>query len=203
MPFARHLLSAAALCLMSVSATAATTVYTTSASFLAQVAPGAYTETFTALSNPPPGPATFSSGGFAYTAFAPGDLYLAGGFLGTSQISEALKITFTSGNVTAVGANFYSTNISDAFQAVSVTLTLNDGTLQTFTPTSVATSFRGFVSTVPITMLTMSAPGAALYAGMDNVTVGRAALVPEPASWLLLGLGLGGVGLLAARRRSA
>lgn len=195
---AHRLLSIAVLTCLSASAFAATT-YTTSASFMAQVASGAYSENFNSwVTDPPAGALVFSSGGFSYSAFATDDLYLSAGYLGTSQINQALTLTFTSGNVTAVGANFFATNISDAFQAVSVTLTLSDGTVSTFTPTSMADGFRGFTSSTPITSLTFSAPGQSLYASLDNLTVGVAA-VPEPANWALTALGLAGV--IAARRR--
>jgi hypothetical protein len=195
-----RLLSAIALTCLSASSFAVTTVYTTPASFSAQVAPGAYTETFTGLANPPAGSVAFSGGAFSYAASAPGDIYLAGGFLGASQINTALTINFTSGNVKAIGANFYSTDLNDAFQAVSVTLTLSDATTVTFTPTSIANSFRGFTSTAFITSLVMSAPGQSLYAGLDNFTVGTTVAVPEPGSWLLMGLGLAALGVY--RRRS-
>ncbi len=194
-----RLLSVAVLTCLSASAFAATT-YTTSASFLAQVAPGAYMENFNNwVTDPPAGALAFSGGGFSYSAFAASDLYLSGGFLGTSQINEALTITFTSGNVTAIGANFFATNISDVLQAVSVTVTLSDGTVTSLTPTSMADSYLGFTSTTAITSLTISAPGQSLYASLDNLTVGVSA-VPEPANWALMGLGLAGV--IAARRRS-
>jgi PEP-CTERM motif len=197
---AHQLLSALTLACLSASAFASTTIYTSSASFLAQVAPGAYTETFTGLIDPPPGPAPFSGSGFSYAASAPNDIYLAGGFLGTSSADEALTISFGSGNVKAVGANFFATNLSDAFQSVSVKITLSDGTVETFTPSTLATSYRGFVSTVAISSLVISKPGASLYAGLDNLTVGTVAVVPEPASWALMGLGM--FGLLLARRHT-
>ena len=200
MQTALRFLLVAVLALLSASSYAAV-VYNTSASFLAHVAPGSYTNTFTGLSSPPLGsPALFSGNGFAYSASSPGDIYLEGGFLGTNLPNFPLTINFTSGNVFAIGANFYATNLSDAFQAVSMSITLSDGTTETFTPTSLANSYRGFVSNVAITSLVLLAPGVSLYAGLDNLTVGRAALaVPEPATWLLVGLGL--VGLLVARRR--
>ncbi len=186
------------LAALSASSFAATTVYSSPAAFMAAVAPGSYTNSFDGLASTPP--SSFSGSGFSYTVSAPSGLYGSGEFLGTNLPDEALTITFTSGNVSAVGGNFYATNISDVFQSVSMTVTLSDGTAATFTPTSIANAFRGFASTATITTLTISAPGTSLYAGVDNLTVGVSA-VPEPTSALLMALGV--AGLLVARRRQA
>lgn len=189
---------AVGLTALSASSFAVTTVYTSSAPFLANVAPGAYTETFNSAASSA-GSASFASGGFGYTISAPSGLFASGEFLGTSQINQPLTITFTSGNVNAVGGNFYATNISDAFQATALTLTLSDSTTVTFTPTSVANSYRGFTSDLTVTSLTISAPGGSLYAGLDNLTVGVAA-VPEPTSVLLMGVGLAALWLARQRK---
>jgi len=183
-------------------ASVAGSVYTSSGSFLSHVAPGSYTETFTGLADPAgPGGLNFSGGGFSYTATAPLGLYVSAGFLGTNQIDSALTLMFTSGNVTALGANFFATNIADEFQSVALTLTLSDGTVESFTPSTLSDSYRGFTSNVAFSSLVISGPGPSLYAGLDNLTVGAAIPVPEPTSLALLGVGL--MAFRFVRRRAA
>lgn len=172
-------------------------IFTSSASFLANIGSGAYTNNFDGLSNPPSGPAPFTGGGLSYSISAPGDIYASGDFFATSQINEALTINFTSGNVFAIGANFFAADYNNFFQSVLITLTLSNGTVYSFTPTSMSDSYRGFLSDIAITSLVIDAPGQSLYASLDNLTVGGT--VPEPTSWALLGLGL--IGFLVARRR--
>ncbi len=187
----------------SLPAAAVTTVYTSQASFSAAVAPGSYFEDFTrptfAIA-----PALFFNGpGFTYAARAstqtgaPSQVYLSGSFLGNAFGNEPLTLTFTSGNPTAVGGNFYLSNSDDEFAVGPVTITLSDGTVTTFSPTSAADSYRGFISTVPIAALSFAAPGSLRFNTIDNLTVG-VGVVPEPSTWLLMAFGV--AGLLHVRR---
>ena len=145
----------------------------------------------------------FSGGSFAYEVSAPSEIYLDGTLLSASSPGETVRISFTSGNVTAFGANFFATDDVNAFQAVSITLTLSDGTSQTFTPTSAADSYRGFVSSgSAFSSIAIATSGAQYYTSLDNLTVG-AAPVPEPSSLGLLAVGLAGLGGFVARRRAA
>jgi hypothetical protein len=104
--------------------------------------------------------------------------------------------------VKAFGANFFAVDLVDDLQSVLVTLTLSDGTVETFTPADLADSYRGFVSSVDIASFTIAGPGNSLYASLDNLTVGTTdrGTVPEPASLALVGLAA--AGLFASRRRT-
>ena len=84
---------------------------------------------------------------------------------------------------------------------MQLTIHLSDGTIETFTPTSLNDNYRGFVSDVAITSLVIDDVGHSLYGGLDNFTVGTGAVsqLPEPGSLALLGLGL--TGLAMARKR--
>jgi hypothetical protein len=182
------------------AAQAATTVYTTAASFQALVAPGSYTETFTQPAVDSGVLFSYSGGGFSYNVTAsPGVVYRSGTIIGNNTPNETFTLTFTSGNVAAVGGNFFITNISDVFQSQGVTLTLGDGTVVNYTPTGVG-DYRGFISTAPILSLTMAAPvGGQFYNSLDNLTVGTA--VPEPGTYLMMALGLGSMLLVRRARR--
>ncbi len=190
----------AALAAATLPAFAATTTFTSSAAFLATLQPGAYTETFSVANPAFPAPTSipYSSGGFSFTVAATGGVYTSGSLIGTNAPASALTITFGAGT-TAVGGNFFLTDIFDDFVAAPVTLTLSDGTTTTYTPTSEAT-YRGFTSDVAITSLTFAAP-AANYASLDNLTVGRVVPVPEASTWAMMALGLVGMAAFARKRQ--
>lgn len=192
--------AAAALTAAALPAFAATTSYTTSAAFLAAVQPGAYTETFSVANPAFPAPTSvpYTNGSFSFTVAAATGVYTSGSLIGTNGPQDTLTITFGAG-ITAVGGNFFITDIGDNFVAAPVTLTLNDGTTTTYTPTSTAT-YRGFTSDVAITSLTFAAP-ALNYASMDNLTVGRVVPVPEASTWAMMALGLAGMAAFARKRQ--
>jgi hypothetical protein len=197
------------LCLLLLTAVSAqkvsaATVFTSSASFLSNVqpSPNSYTEDFTLPFGNAASGLEFSSNGFTYNLVAvpPEDglgLYQSENFIATEATNEVLTVNFTSGNVTAVGGNFYLTNVAEETVVASVTLTLSDSTTVSFSSATSA-EYRGFVSTGPfITSLVMSAPGVNLRNSIDNLTVG-ARIIPEPASLLSM---CSGMLLLLQRRR--
>ncbi len=177
-------------------------VFTDSASFLAQVQPGFYFNNFASVGAGPATSLNFSSGGFAYTiSTGPGSisgLFNNPGLISTDNAQDVIRIDFTSGNVTAVGGNFFSSDINFNAIAASVTVALSDGQSVSFNSSN-ANDFRGFTSNQTITSLTIDAfdvPGGAFaWSTLDNLYVGQA--IPAPGAMALLGLG----GLAAARRR--
>lgn len=183
------------------AAPAMATVYTDSASFLNDVQAGYYFNNFTGVPSGAQPSVSYDNGTFAYTITAAGagsnQLFNDPNFVSTDSALDSLVVTFTSGNVTAVGGNFWSTDISFFPFAADVVIDLSDGTSVSFFSTS-ASDFRGFTSTTAITSMTIDAvdPVAGpAWATLDNLYVGVA--VPAPGAMALLGLG----GLAAARRR--
>lgn len=159
----------------------------------------AFTNTFTGgASSSPFGSQSFSGGSplMAYTITSPqtAGVYRNGTFIGNWNDNSSFTVTFTSNNVLAVGGNFFITDINDAFVAnASVTLTYNDGTTDTFTPADAA-SFSGYVSTLPITSVVMSAPGTSRFNTIDNLIVSS---IPTPGAAAMLAL----AALVGGRRR--
>jgi hypothetical protein len=198
--------SAIALATAMISHSSATTIYTSQAAFLAHTRAGSYLETFdslpqfTALSSP----LSFSKNGFSYTASAPsadnqfftvgtpGDVWLS-----TFDHSTNIVFTFTSNNVTAVGGNFFLTDIPGNILPGTITVTLDNGTTFSVSDPS-ANSFVGFTTSSPIHSLTFIPPASGateVFGTVNNFTTGRS--VPESGSTLpLIGISLASIALL-------
>ena len=193
--------SAAAVAFAAGSAFAGSaTVYTDVASFLANVAPGYYLNQF---NDAVPGPSPdlmYSQNGFSYNVGtqvgAVSGLYNDSGLISTDNATDSIVVDFSSGNVFAVGGNFWATDISVFPTGTAMTVSLSDGTSVSYTSTG-PNDFRGFISDVAISSITIEAPdGAApFWATMDNLYVGAA--VPAPGAAAVLGL----AGLAGVRRR--
>ena len=182
--------------------------YTSQSSFLAAIQSGYYLETFDSLPgyNSVSSPMTFSQNGFSYSAAASSGLYgvtpdlgvPADHALSTNGSSDAITFTFTSGNITAVGGQFFQTAFDGTQTPGDATVTFNDGTTATLTATAgTPQPFFGYVSTVPILSLTVTVP-------QNFATVNNFIATPEPGSLaLLVGMSVTGAGFLARRRHNA
>jgi hypothetical protein len=184
-------------------------IFMSQASFLAQVQPGYYLETFDTEGFRTFGgittPYTFSADGFSYQAAVNSGLFTVqptGGTLSLSNTlqSDPLIFNFTSNNVTAVGGNFFLTNTPGDVTTGAVKIDLNDGTSVSLTNADL-TGFLGFTSLAPISSLTVTpTSGGDVYSTVDNLIVGAA--VPEPGTLALGGCGLVSLAGWVVRRRS-
>jgi hypothetical protein len=187
------------------------------ATFVASLQPGYYLEDFSSLVGPGviPAPLNFSGGGFAYTATAPGDFYAvqtpsgSGNYvLSTSSAADTITLTFTSGNVTAVGGYFFVTDLFGDIAPGAITLQFSDGTQVNLTNQDLST-FTGYLSEGPlITSLLIFASQAdgEAWPTVDNLYVGAGippenGVIPEPSTLLLFGGGLTSLALLRLRRK--
>jgi outer membrane protein assembly factor BamB len=98
------------------------------------------------------------------------------------------------GGAKDVAARFYLTDGDGAFTPGDVTITLNDSTTQTLSPTSADTgSFCGFDSTDAITSLTITTPAAGSYITLDDIILSN----PDAPRRLVLDAPLADVGMNA------
>jgi len=194
-----------AACILTVFAApvSAAMIFTSSGPFLSSVQPGAFLNTFAggnagaaAIANGDPS-LDFSGSGFAYSVTAEtSGLYWDGVTIGNWAAPDPVVFTFTGNPVTAIGGNFFLTDILGGFQNnVDVTIQLSDGTTETFNAASTS-AYRGFIFTVPITSMTL--PPTVRFHNVDNLTVGTA--VPEPTTIGLIATA-GAIALVARRRR--
>lgn len=199
------LLSACAVGALAAAAFGQTMTYNNLGDFLANVQTGYYDEGFDSLAPGAVATLNFTGNGYSYTAssavgadagsLGDGGLYNDPGLLSVNTATDALLIDFTSGNVTAVGGEFFASDISFGLIPADVIVSLNDGTTVNFN----GTGFAGFTSSVGINSILIDASDATLgvpaWPTVDRLIVGTA--VPAPAGLAVLGLGC----LVATRRR--
>lgn len=200
--------SAAALAL-SGTARAAITTYTTSAAMTAATTLVA-TDSFNNLAlDFLASPARRTIGPYSYGASAPQGLYAIGTssdvWLSTDSAGDALTFGNFTGGVRALGGLFFATGTTgDLLPGQTLTLTATDsgGATATLTLTNpTASSFAGFVSTVQLTQVQVAITNLGGWVTANNVMLGGAVPVPEPATWAMWLAGVLGVGGCALRRR--
>ncbi|MBO9663127.1 hypothetical protein [Dokdonella sp.] len=166
-------------------------IYTDRAAFLTRVEPGYFENPFTHVTVRVYGIGyRYRQGDLAYTLATDLLPIDGGGFLSytlpgvitTYDARAKIVVTFTGGEVTAVGGNFWATDADEAPIAMNVTVALSDGSRETFVASD-RTDFRGFTSAVPITSVTIESgdsqsPSIFGWTSMDNLIVGRNAF-PE------------------------
>lgn len=205
--------AAAALVVMSPSAMAATTVFNDGASFGAASGPTT-TVNFEGCVGGGSNAANFCSGLPAGVTFTASNFYVAPPGQSANP-TTALGINTPLGGVNTItfaeGVNVFGMNLfqnfgggsqSSAATSFLIALYGSGGALiQTFNP-SVAPgtgSFFGVLSTQAIFSAQVSQPSG--FAVIDNVQFASA--VPEPGTWALMLLGIGGVGFSLRRRTRA
>lgn len=204
----RRLLTLTALLALGFGSASAAIIneYSSQADFLTGISSGSYVETFSSIRWG--SSLSYSGNGYSYTASAATDLRSRYGWLQNTWPGE-ITITFTSGNVTAVGADFFGLNRSDERAGTTITLNFSDGSTRTIEYSPSSATFTGFTFDTPLTYMTMSVESywfASRWAGLDNLIVGTAAAeepvsTPEPGAWILLSTGMGLLALSRFTRR--
>ncbi|MBL8308153.1 MAG: PEP-CTERM sorting domain-containing protein [Rubrivivax sp.] len=206
-------LAAAALLAVAGASQASITVYTSQAAFnAATTAQGVDTFTGFSITGSTPSPITRSAGPYGYTGSVTTTSFFGAGttanpWLSTNTATDAITFNGFTGGVSAVGGNFFGSDISGLFAAGDITLTATDasGSVTQTIVGATTTSFVGFVSTGLMTSLVVSSvqPAAGfLWPTVDNLTLAQAGVVPEPGSYALMFAGLGFLGFMARRRRA-
>ena len=191
----------------------AAVVYTSQASFnAATTASGVDNYTGFSVVSSTPSPIARSAGAYSYTAAAETTTFFGAGtpadpWLSTNTATDSITFFNFGPSISAIGANFFGSNISGLFQSGDIALSLTDslGVTTHAIINATTSSFVGFVSDGTITSLTVEAvqPGTGfLWPTVDNLTLaqGLTSAVPEPSTWAMMILGFAGVGFMAYRR---
>jgi hypothetical protein len=193
----------AALLCAAAGAQAAITVYTSESAFLAAVsAPG--TDTFDDLTVAPYGDTVYrTAGAYNYQAYSATGIWGAGGptdfWLSNNTRYNPIVFSQFSSGVSAFGGNFFASDIAGQFVPDgTMVLTAVDGGTLTYDLTGATTgSFVGFVSTAPLSSVTLGTDGGEYWPTANNVVLA----VPEPATYGMMLAGMTLLGVAARRRR--
>ena len=155
-------------------------------------------------------PLARSDGGFSYELTTIGETNFAVSgvnYVGTAVSSELDGATLTlgnfSGNVDAIGADFFATDdLANKTNSTGLSVTLNGG-VTTVPISSVSTSsehqFVGFIATGSDSISSVElSSDLGVWGTIDNVEIGVAAAIPEPATLGLISIC--GIGALFFRR---
>ncbi len=199
------------------SSRAAISIYTTAAAFEATIpnlnTTGSYLNNFSGATGGAQTNYTASGNGFSYTATQSGATPQTTVIIGSNPLLRSaggdLILTAAGGSYNAIGGNFLQSNAIGSTNGtgnVTVTVVNSGGETQSVTFLT-SSSFRGFVSTTPITTVTVSGFSGGSYHAVDNLRVGLGiaptAAAPEPGTLALLTLGgLGMVGIVIRKRRA-
>jgi hypothetical protein len=140
------------------------------------------------------------SGGVLYGAGTASDPWLS-----TNWTDATMTFSNFSGGVNALGGFFFGTDLFGNFTPhTMVTLTANDGSMIVYNLTDTTTSsFIGFISSSPLVSVMLSnVTGQQFWPVANDLVLGMAAPVPEPATYAMLLCALPLLGL-ASRRRVA
>jgi len=161
-------------------------VYTTQADFVGHLSPGYYFNDFQSFPSGDQGltslPLSDGTPVFSFTISTEGalnNLYVVSGTLpsgramSTTVDSRDLLLTFTSGNVTAVGADFFLSDLAENQAGGSLAVTLSDGTsVKLGSPAAGAVEFRGFTTDSENPIVSLRLHPDSQYITMDNLHVG-------------------------------
>jgi hypothetical protein len=213
-PLSLKALPLAVLLCMASAAQADVVIYTDRAAFLAAITlPG--TDTYNDLSGSlTPSPLSRMAGSYGYRASTgPVSVFYPAGsasdrWLATDAASDVITFSNFATGVRAFGGNFFASDINGAFSpGHTVVLTATDGTTTRTVnlENSTTASFLGFISTNPLSSVTLrpdGLPGSVYWATANNVTLGMVSAIPEPTTYGMLIAGLGLFGFMARRRAS-
>ncbi len=199
-------LSAVAVAALAGAAFGQSTVFNNQAAFVGQLQGAFLFDDFAGIPTGLQNDLVFSGNGYSVTVGARDSLvdgngtddglFNDPGILSTNSATDAIRFDFGAG-VTAVGGNFFASDIT--FSAIPLTLTFNlsDGTSQTVNTVS-SSDFTGFINLAGISSMVVDAPdsgGTFNWAAAEAIWVGNA--VPTPGALAVLGM----AGVAATRRR--